>query len=172
MRVKSAAAHGTSLDMGSRTDACLPVAAVPTSGGSKRVRVKSPAAPAAAGGNSVEGSVEGHTVSVLGDTKYRVGCDTEDQLTVGLLASGSEMTFGHTVKTHLGEGSFGTVFAAVGRDGGQIAIKHIEYTPMEVTTGNSKDQRREVEALLILKHPNIVRLPEVNRTLFPHGFGF
>ena len=85
---------------------------------------------------------------------------------MGALASGSEMTFGHTVKSHLGEGSFGTVFAAVGRDGSQIAIKHIEYTPMEVTTGNSEDQRREVEALLTLKHPNIVRLLEVNRTLF------
>ena len=47
--------------LGSRTDACLPVAAVPTSGSRKRVRVKPPAAPAAAveGGAECQVSVEG-----------------------------------------------------------------------------------------------------------------
>eukprot|EP00754_Rhynchopus_humris_P010387 Rhum_TRINITY_DN14150_c2_g1::Rhum_TRINITY_DN14150_c2_g1_i1::g.70169::m.70169 len=64
----------------------------------------------------------------------------------------------YNVGSRLGNGTFGTVYLATKKKGGQVAcVKKLEFCPGKPAVGESSFER-EVKALSSVQHPNVVQV--------------
>jgi serine/threonine protein kinase len=73
-----------------------------------------------------------------------------------MLHAGQEPVPGLTLRRHLGAGAFGTVWEAIGRDNGRVALKFLSCRETQASVVHA--EVRTLRSLQELQHPNIIAL--------------